>query len=1277
MTPQLPGSDQVRYLQALNWEDWLAPLRKRWLAVAAFALAGLACAAALLRFFPDVYIAQAVLRFIPPQVPEKFVAANDAMQAEQRLFALTQLLTSSLTARKTIEAFGLYPERRRFVPVADLVPRFQKALRIRKVAGQDRSRSVLSVSIAFEYSEPEKAKQVVLQLVETVHEMNRRYRGDQSIGTTDFLAAQTEAARRQVEEVEDRILELGMADRLSGVHHWSYRVEGLAGLDYRLARLQSQIYDLQNERNATLEEAAATEGQIRRVAVLVTLRTEPPTLDLLRLRQEFDTARANASILRKRYTPQHPLVVEAEAVVSQAEKALEWQLEKDVDSARERLRRQFTLKLEDLRARAAALDNSIRAVQAEHASLSQKAAAMRAGAAAVPEDELEYARLLREQAFAREFYQSLLRKQKESETASEMERIGRGETVEMIEPPEAPLHPEQPDWIVKLLLGTAVGLLAGIAFVIWPVLANPRVRAKRHLAFWGPVPLLAELPGQPLLLEAAAGRGGPRWRLPWRQALARVVAVAVVLTALATSTSCGLVRASKEELLRRGKSSRQAGDLRTAALFFRKAIAEDRRFGPAYEALAGTLIEMGEFGAAYSQLTRAAELLPQEVGLQTRLAELTYEMYFSDPGRPRMLLSELEELGTRISQRWPARPEGYRYLGQVLIERGRTTAAVELLNRGIEKAGAVPSLIVELASAEHRRGRFEEAERLLSQLVDGNSRYEPAFDLLYLHLMDQRKMDEAGEVLRKKWNATGRVDAALQLAAHQYAMGNETELTAHLAEVDRLYRNQPEALARIGDFWLHRGRYDLANSAYSAGLELHSRHRTLFTGRLVELKLAQQNRGEALRLIEAESTRNPADLTLAVYRAAMELDTSDASGQKRVRRQLEAILSRMPRSAFVRFHLGRAYLKLGELARAGEEFETCIRLDPNYAPGWLALAETDLARGLVARAESSVNKIIVRAPAFTPALVLKARLDSARGRFRSAEQALEAVAPPDQRSPEVLSARGEIRLVAGQWKEAADLFERALKAAPGQEQAVLGLARARLAGGQEREALRVVERASASYPGSTAFRSARAAIAMRIGELETALREYRKLSSEAPGSVAYQLGVADALALGGKLEEAIVEYGKAERLDPRDPRPWLRRAAVAASLGRNGEAEAALGGVLSRDGSNPFALNNLAYLLAREGRELNYALQLAEQAGRLLPGSAEVQDTLAYLYLRLGMREKAVEAFDRMIAHAAEERKQPLLTLRAKTQRGELQQAARLLEEARDKAASLLPGAKS
>jgi Flp pilus assembly protein TadD len=57
------------------------------------------------------------------------------------------------------------------------------------------------------------------------------------------------------------------------------------------------------------------------------------------------------------------------------------------------------------------------------------------------------------------------------------------------------------------------------------------------------------------------------------------------------------------------------------------------------------------------------------------------------------------------------------------------------------------------------------------------------------------------------------------------------------------------------------------------------------------------------------------------------------------------------------------------------------------------------------------------------------------------------------------------------------------------------------------------------------------------------------------------------------------------------------------------------------------ALNNLAYILAEEGRDLDQALTYAQRAKQRLPENADVADTLGWVYIKKNLSDNAIEIF--------------------------------------------------
>jgi Flp pilus assembly protein TadD len=90
-------------------------------------------------------------------------------------------------------------------------------------------------------------------------------------------------------------------------------------------------------------------------------------------------------------------------------------------------------------------------------------------------------------------------------------------------------------------------------------------------------------------------------------------------------------------------------------------------------------------------------------------------------------------------------------------------------------------------------------------------------------------------------------------------------------------------------------------------------------------------------------------------------------------------------------------------------------------------------------------------------------------------------------------------------------------------------------------------------------------------------------------------------------------------LAQRDPKPVAALTLVGMILDSQGNTAAAqkkFERVMQLDSEAPVAANNLAWIYAENGGNLDVALQLAQTAKRKLPELAEVNDTLGYIYYK-------------------------------------------------------------
>ncbi len=120
-----------------------------------------------------------------------------------------------------------------------------------------------------------------------------------------------------------------------------------------------------------------------------------------------------------------------------------------------------------------------------------------------------------------------------------------------------------------------------------------------------------------------------------------------------------------------------------------------------------------------------------------------------------------------------------------------------------------------------------------------------------------------------------------------------------------------------------------------------------------------------------------------------------------------------------------------------------------------------------------------------------------------------------------------------------------------------------------------------------------------------------------------------ALEMLGETVRAESDYRQLLLLEPASAYPAWKLGNLMRSQGRPAEAEEHYRLAIARDDSDAVGYNNLAFLLAEQGRQLDEALRLARQAVYLNPRSARNLDTLGYVLYRRGAYEEAADVLER------------------------------------------------
>jgi arylsulfatase A-like enzyme/Flp pilus assembly protein TadD len=182
--------------------------------------------------------------------------------------------------------------------------------------------------------------------------------------------------------------------------------------------------------------------------------------------------------------------------------------------------------------------------------------------------------------------------------------------------------------------------------------------------------------------------------------------------------------------------------------------------------------------------------------------------------------------------------------------------------------------------------------------------------------------------------------------------------------------------------------------------------------------------------------------------------------------------------------------------------------------------------------------------------------------------------------------------------------------------------------GRAEQGLREVERALSEHPQDAALHRARAYLLFRSSRGEEALEEVETLLRLDPDDPAPLRMSGDYLSTRSDFSGARKAYERYLALQPNDSRILFHLGIALQRLGEVEDALAVYGRSVAIDAEFLPARNNLAMLLAEAGR-IDAGLVAAQANYARAPEEAVVMDTLAWLYLKKGLAERAATLFER------------------------------------------------
>lgn len=500
----------------------------------------------------------------------------------------------------------------------------------------------------------------------------------------------------------------------------------------------------------------------------------------------------------------------------------------------------------------------------------------------------------------------------------------------------------------------------------------------------------------------------------------------------------------------------------------------------------------------------------------------------------------------------------------------------------------------------------------------------PAEPIVHARLRDlyqsAGELEQAADALRAAIAADpGSLPARLELAAYFAAIDRPSDAEQVLIEATRAI---PVAAAWEALAEQRRSRGDLAgavDSMRSARKQAPGDERISF--KLADLLVDVGDLDGALEL--EKSLASPANRMFIRARVSFE-----RGAYRRALEELEKGLLQWPDNPGARVLAGRAAAELGEFDRALSEYREAIRADAGRLELVLLASQLALAEGRSDEAFEYLIRHLTQGESSVAALEAAIHAAHAAGRERwvralrarlRAEHGAEALALVDAREA---SLHGDPARAAELIRAAGLPLDR-----PENESALHALVEASIAAGQVEDALGVAVDARRAAPERACLRAVEGRVQLELGQYEAARTSFQTALEGDRGCAAAMAGLGSLAIRAGQLEQALEYLDRAVEVDPTRIDVKYRAAQVALALQRVEDAEQRLREVLRVDPGNAGAANDLAWILAEQGRDLDAALALAERSFRLAP-SSRVYDTLAYVRLRRGETSEAIELLE-------------------------------------------------
>jgi len=692
------------------------------------------------------------------------------------------------------------------------------------------------------------------------------------------------------------------------------------------------------------------------------------------------------------------------------------------------------------------------------------------------------------------------------------------------------------------------------------------------------------------------------------------VAAVCVLAALFTGCSHD-PNVRKQKYLESGQRYFDKGQYREAEIQFENAIQVDSRFADAHYKLALAAMKLQQWPAAYQELLTTVQIQPDQYAAHLDMANLLIlNRQFKDA----------KEHLDLLAQKQPDNPDVYIARANYYAATNNTTAALADMQKALQLDPSRSDSYLNLALLQLHGQQWDAAEVNFKKAVELSPKSTNALVSLGNFYQTRGRFPESEQMFRRAIDsAADDPNPRLSVAALYMAENKPGQAEEFLRQSKKDFPNNSVGYRMLGDFYFANNQLDKATAEYAALYQDHAKDMVVKKN-YIQLLILKDRLDDARKLNDEVVKAKPDDPDAQVYKGEIEIRSGKANDAVNT---LQAVLKNDPDNPVAHYQQGLAFDQLGKTNQAEKEWRDAVRLRPEIVEAHRALAGVAIHRGDPGGLAQEADQIIAFQPGAPDGYLLRAVAEIDRKQYSTADDYIHRSLEKEPNNPAAYVQLGNLRMAQNQLAEAQKAYQQALDQDPNWTDALGGLLNVDQAQKQPDRAIARLKTQLSKYPQNVRFHIWLGALLEEKKDLAGAEQEFKQASDldKKNGEALARLGMVRNER--GATDQALQTYLDGSKINPREITFYQLAGDIYMNKQDWDRAKQQYGKVLEIQPDNPYASNNLAYVMLQQGGNLDMAFEMAQTARKSLPDNANAADTLGWAFYQKHVYTSAINLF--------------------------------------------------